>query len=432
MTACGSLLSLLAYAVFCPGAAAPVGVIHLSGNPAEIGAAWGRMNGAHIRADMEKNFVAPARERGLDAAALIARGERFVEICGEVAPHWLEEARAIAVAADVEPDLYLAYIGSVYRQLFLGDECTSYTVHRNYTRNNALLFHKTRDNVEKPQAACIVASAVPGVNTFITVSDAAVLACMMMVNDKGLVGSADTGGTLGAGRPKFRGMMNTFILRQIAERAATCEEALAIVREFVDKGYYAGGGRTGTHWLFLDRTGTILEVSNHADKVEAVYHDEKVYFSLREDSKAADTLRAAQPPIDFLTFHNVSRDPSMCLPSSISGMTVELDPEHPDLLTCAWFTLPAWGPAFPLFLGGTATPLPLVNGEVYALSAAADAPREVWEDWVGAAHAAKEEAAVRARALIQAGDTAGARRILDDFARSTASAQVERLRGGGE
>ncbi|MCP4640081.1 MAG: hypothetical protein GY851_06600, partial [bacterium] len=211
----------------------------------------------------------------------------------------------------------------VYRSLFFGDECTSYAVPTAYTKNNAILFHKTRDNKQKPQAGCVVATDIKGVNRFITVSDASVLACMMMVNDKGLAGSADTGGIMPV-KGTFHGLMNTFVLRHIAERAATCADALAIIKEFVAKGYYAGGAKTGTHWLFVDKEGTILEVSNNEQEVRETLHTEKVYFSVRQDTKAAKTLQDAEPPIDFHTFHNVSRDPSMCFASSISGMTVEI------------------------------------------------------------------------------------------------------------
>ena len=195
-----------------------------------------------------------------------------------------------------------------------------------------------------------------GVHKFITVSDASVLACMMMVNEHGLAGSADTGG-IEPGRPKYRGMMNTFVLRYIAERARSCRDALDIIEDFVDRGQYAGGGGTGTHWLFVDKDGGILEVSNNAREVRSVRHDAKVYFSARGDTPAAHRLWKATVPIDFHLFHNVSRDPSVCFESTICGMTAEIDADRPDILTCAWFTLPGKGLAFPLFMGGVATPV---------------------------------------------------------------------------
>ena len=173
-------------------------------------------------------------------------------------------------------------------------------------------------------------------------------------------------------------MMNTFILRYIAEKASSCADALAIVQMFVDNGYYAGGDVGGTHWLFVDKTGNILEVENDTATVTYAYHNsDKVYFSLYADSNAANTLRNAAQPIDFHMFHNVSRDPSII--DSISGLTVEISQTNPAYLTTAWITLPAKGLAFPLFMGGNKTPLPLVNGQVDSLFSTIDGATAEWE-----------------------------------------------------
>ncbi|HEO72669.1 MAG TPA: hypothetical protein ENN80_15535, partial [Candidatus Hydrogenedentes bacterium] len=109
--------------------------VRLTGSPRAIGTAWGTLNGAVIRRDIQEHFVAPASEKGFSEADLIARAERFVAICLEITPHWLEEADAIARAAEVAPALYRAYIGCVYRSLWAGDECTSYAVHKAHTRD---------------------------------------------------------------------------------------------------------------------------------------------------------------------------------------------------------------------------------------------------------------------------------------------------------
>jgi hypothetical protein len=402
-------------------------MVRLVGRPEKIGAIWGRLNAVIIQRDIRKNCLDIAAEKRLSEDTLIERSARFVEICEELAPHWLAEARAIAAEAEIDADLYVSYIANVYRALFLGDECTSYSVSREYTKDHAIFFHKNRDNVEKPQAVCIVSSDVPDVNKFITVTDASVLACMMMVNDKGLAGSADTGG-LPPGEPKFRGLMNTFVLRHIAERAASCAEALAIIEEFVAKGHYAGGGGTGTHWLFVDKAGQILEVSNNAVDVTHACHDEKVYFSARGDTDAANTLKNATDPIDFCTFHDVSRDPSMCFDSSISGLTVDIHPDQPGYLTCAWATLPAKGLAFPLFMGGDATPKPLVDGEAYALLKDRDGANGAWESLEEAAYANGRLVQETGARLLAEGKSVEAKEILETWTEQTAKAQIEMLR----
>jgi hypothetical protein len=195
--------------------------------------------------------------------------------------------------------------------------------------------------------------------------------------------------------------MNTSILRLIAEKDSSCQEALRTIQEFVDRGWYAGGGKTGTHWLFVDRQGTILEVSHSACDLTFAYHEEKVYFSAREESAAARTLRDAAEPIGFSTFHRVSRDPSVCFDSSISGMTVEIDREYPQYLTCAWISLPAKSLSLPLFMGQKRTPQCLLDGEADTLGRQSTASREVWERAEEEAHAAKEAVKEEAAALFE-------------------------------
>ena len=422
------LLSVALTAAVCPGECEEPSLVTLEGSPADIGATWGHLNAKDIHEDMEKRFFALGQEHGIDRETLVERGRAFVSISKEVAPHWIEECYSIADAAGVDRDLYASYAGNVYRGLFLGHECTSYAVHKDYTKDGAILFHKSRDSAEKPQAVCLVASQVPGVNRFITVTDTSVLACMMMVNDKGLAGSADTGG-MRPGKPKFRGIMNTYLLRHIAERAGTCSEALALIEDFVQKGYYAGGGQTGTHWLFVDRHGVILEVSNNAWEVTHAYHEDKVYFSVRGDTSAANALRNATGPIDFHAFHNASRDPSLCFDTTRSAMTVEIHPARPEYLTCAWASLPAKGLAFPLFMGCSGVPTPLVDGEVYRLQKDMDGDAKgTWESIERSAHLSKGLAEGAAEKLIEQGSTKEASRLLTEWSQRQAAAQVAVLR----
>lgn len=390
-------------------------MITLAGSPRTVGLTWGRINKDIIRSDMDRYFLEPAKNDNISREELIRRGKRFEEISKQIAPHWIEEARAVAESAGVDPELYISFIANVHRNLFLSHECTSYTVCNKYTQDNTVLFHKNRDNADKAQAVFILDSEVEGINKFMTVSDASLIACMMMVNDKGLAGSADTGGSLPVKEPRYRGMMNTFLLRYIAERASTCEEALAIIQDFLKKGYYAGGHKTGTHWLFVDKEGKILEISNNSTTLVHKYHTEKVYFSVRENTPAAQFLQAAEPPIGFHAFHDISRDPSICFSSSISGMTVEIDRNHPDLLTCAWFTLPAKSLAFPLFMGGQSTPVSLLNGEVYSVAKGIQGQTDLWEEIERFTYLNKQVLVEKAARLIGAKKTDEAKRLLDTW-----------------
>jgi len=404
---------------------ASVSMLTFVGGPREIGTLWGKTNAGSIRHDFEEYFIKPARAEHVTDAMLVERSAKFVRICTDIAPHWLQEAEAVADAAGLDRQLYVAFVAGVYRSLFLHDECTSYAVSSRFTEGNLILFHKNRDNAPKAQSAAIIASTVQGVNKFITITDASVLACMMMVNDKGLAGSADTGGTLEVDRPRYRGMMNTFMLRYIAERAATCGEALSIIQDFVKKGWYAGGGSTGTHWLFVDGSGAILEVSNNSDTVEHRYHSgEKVYFSVREDTKAARTLADGQPPIPLRLFHDVSRDPSICFDTSIAGLTAVIDAQRPDFLTSAWISLPARGLSFVLLMGGNQTPLPLVDGAAYTLMDSIAPEPALLEQTDASSYSAEQKLAKRIQSFLEKGEDDRAAGAIDAWVRRGAAATM--------
>ncbi len=398
-------------------------MVELCGPPIERGKLWGTINAHSITHDLETHYLKLAETESIDQNTLLKRSEKFTEIVEKLAPHWLDEARGVAQAVGIDQELYISFIANGYRNLFLHPECTSYTVHRDYTQNNRILFHKTRDNLEKDQCAFIMDRSQAQLNKFIAVSDASVITSMMMVNEKGLAGSADTGG-LKVEKPRYQGLMNTYILRFIAEKANNCQEALAIVEEFIAKKIYAGGDKTGTHWLFVDKTGTVLEISHNSETIRHTFHDQKVYFSIREDSAAAKKLEDSKQPIDFHTFHNVSRDESICLPSSISGMTVEIDDKNPDTMTCAWISLPAKTISVPLFIGQRKTALPLFTGELYQHGKSKTCDNEIWESREKIIYQDKLSLEKTAHKLLQNGQRKEFSNLLDSWSQQQIKATL--------
>lgn len=409
--------------------------VDLCGTPAEIGATWGSVNRQALRRAMER-YLARAKTEKLSEKTLLERAQFFVNIVKRIAPHWIEEARAVARAAGLDADLYLSFLANTPRAIGF-HECTSYAVSREFTQGHAIFFHKNRDNVDCEQAAYILASSVKGVK-FIAVSNASAVNCSMMVNDQGLAGSGDYPAHLtrkgdpgallpAAAEPRYRGMMNDFLLRHIAEKASDCSQALCIIQDFTKRGYYAGGTVNGTHWLFVDRTGTIMEVSSNARHVVSKIHTQKVYFSRLDGSPAAKRLHEAGHPIDFHLFHNVSRDPSICLKSSISGMTVEIDPTHPEALTCAWVSLPAHAVSFPLLMGQTQTPACLLSGEAYSLGRQTSGKRPLWEDVEQTVHASKERLKEKILASTSVDEAKQAAKPLDSWAQQQAATLLQLL-----
>ncbi len=417
------VIALAAPMVFADG----MDVVRFAGTPEQVGTAWGTLNKDVVVRDMKATYLDKAAEAGLSRETLIERSAAFVRIAEEAAPHWLEEARAIARSAGVDEDLYIAFIDGQSRNRFLHEdaaadaqsptdsviECTSYAVSRDHAQDGAILFHKTRDNIDRPQMAVIIDSSLEGINKFIAVTDGSRIKCSMMVNDKGLAGAADYPADrkkdsstlhLEPAAPRYRGIMNGGTLRHIAERASSSAEALAIVEDFVAKGYASGGEVNGCHWLFVDREGVIIEVCSNSRHVVSKVHTQKAYFSRLNKSAAAGRLREAAEPIGFGLFQGISRDKSICFNSSISGMTVEIDPDHPELFTCAWVALPVRAAAFPVLMGQASTPLCVADGTAYALGkkSARQVPR--WEALEQAMHAEKEALLEELAASIDAGN----------------------------
>lgn len=183
-------------------------MMSLTGSPATVGAAWGTMNRADIVAHLDEFLQVARHEHELSEATLIERSQPQVRIIEQLAPHWLEELAAIASAAGVEHDLYLACLCGKYRGLLFAEECTSFAAVGSATADGRPLFHKNRDNLPRPQGFYRKETIVPGQSLlpFISVGDTSDTGVMMMVNAAGLAGSADV--AYPEPDPYFRGLMN--------------------------------------------------------------------------------------------------------------------------------------------------------------------------------------------------------------------------------
>jgi len=165
-------------------------------------------------------------------------------------------------------------------------------------------------------------------------------------------------------------------------------------------------------------------------------HTKEAYFSRFNKSEPVIQLRAANK-VDFAMFQGVSRERPLVTGQSISGMTVEIDPDHPELLTVAWVSLPARVAAFPLFMGQRRTPTPLVNGDAYALGKRtanyADAEWETqksrWAALEATMHEEKEKLVKDVKESIDAGNPLDADvERLESWSRTQATKRIERVK----
>ena len=194
--------------------------------------------------------------------------------------------------------------------------------------------------------------------------------------------------------------------------------------------WYAPGSVGGNHFLFVDHTGKSLEISINSENLLHTYHtNDSVYASNYVNRPAFDALRAA-PEVDFEMFHNVSRQSPILNGISIAGMTVEVDPDYPELLTCAWLALPAEYLTYPVFMGQNAIPMPLADGSGYTMGKNAAYDPSLWQAMERTMHAEKELIRqVVADNIVAGTPIPEVDKVLEDWSRTQATAVVGQSTG---
>ena len=337
-------------------------LVCLEGSPAEAGQRFGAVNAADIKGEVEGFF------RGQDRDAILVATEHYRSLVEHYAPHWLEEAAALAKAADVNADDYLACQGAKYRGINR-PECFTYFSAPAHNVDRVTLFHKNRDNADRPQTAYVKGLLVRGRDAFrfAATGDTTDMGTMMGVNEKGL--AADMGAP--DPNPRFRGMMNPDLMRLILEQATDLDDAQAMVRRFHEEKAYAGAG-VATNWMFADRSGRAARIVQFHESLEET-QDEDGLLAMRDDDRGnlvLGTLRKADGAVTPQLMNQLSRAEPIIAESNISAMTAVIPSSDVDLFAYAEFAVCHAGRTVyvPLYLGCSASPRSLVDGTLYRLS----------------------------------------------------------------
>ncbi len=216
---------------------------HFTGAPAQVGAQrraeWGA---AWERLAPPLRFGAP-------------RAVRLREILATVAPHWLEEAAAFAPGEEA----LASYLHFQCREPqpdadSLADaNCSTLLALGSAAVGGQPLLLKIRDEAPLPQVAFRQQS--PGCYAYLGGTNIGNLGLAHVANEKGLVGGNNTGGPL-KDRSTEVGLNDCLILRLIAERCATCGEAIGLLEELANGGFLGNGGYArGMIFLLADATG---------------------------------------------------------------------------------------------------------------------------------------------------------------------------------
>ncbi|MBN2449077.1 MAG: hypothetical protein JXR77_01730 [Lentisphaeria bacterium] len=337
----------------------------LRGTPAEVGACLGRIHGAGFREGVTSCLAASPRERLLEAS------RSFAELVRRYAPYWLEESDAVAREAHTDAEVLLAWRGARYRGVNRdAGECFTYCALPPVTRGGILLFHQNRDSLPRPQAAYLKHLLVPAgqVYGFAATGDVTDLGCLTGVNEHGLCVAADMGPP--EPEPRFRGLMNTDILRLLLEQASGVESALGLLRDIHECGACAGGA-TATNWMLADPGGTALRVAQTQRQLE-ITEARSGILVMRDRDPRGEWVRAAlerrSGDVDAALMDELGRTPPVLDATNVSAMTARVTPIRPDLFSSADFRL-RHAPetlGLPLYLGSRCTPRAMLDGRAHA------------------------------------------------------------------
>ncbi|MBQ2849850.1 MAG: hypothetical protein IJE77_05165, partial [Thermoguttaceae bacterium] len=200
-------------------------VLILSGTPAEMGAAHGRL----LRDDvLEMN----ARIAAVGVAASLKLGENFAarieEATRRTAPfvpeRFFEEMDALAAATGLEP-AQVRRINS-FPELF---HCSGVALRGSATVGGRVLHARVLDymrDVGLQNNAALIVYRPEGKNAWLSVSYAGFVGTVTATNEKGLA----IGEMGGAGEGKWDGLPMAYLMRRVVEECATVDEALELMR----------------------------------------------------------------------------------------------------------------------------------------------------------------------------------------------------------
>ncbi len=231
-------------------------LLFLEGDAEQMGRAHGELLGAQVRKLIERvvYFVG--------AADTVQSGRWFLEHMAEVErrtlphipPRFLVECDAMAEAAGVSRRD--GRYGNLFPERF---HCSGVAIRGKATKNGQVLHARVLDymrDISLQTCAALMVFRPTGRNAWISHGYAGFIGTVTAMNEKGLA----IGEMGGRGEGKWDGLPMSFLLRDVAERAASVAEALDLMR---------AAPRTCEYYYVLsDRSGEIVAIHAEPDRFD--------------------------------------------------------------------------------------------------------------------------------------------------------------------
>ena len=342
--------------------------MQLVGSPREVGRTYGQLTQPTLQARL-------ARVREQAAAKCLSQGQICANISAlesllaETAPHWLEEIDGIAEATGIDRTELLAVNclpDGFWDAPDDAHHCTSFFAVGSASKTCESVLHKNRD--ERDWAQSVRVKQIAGVSRYLGGVDIGNVGLAQFVNEHGLCGANNTGSHIEADESIDGKLTDCMMTRLIAEKARSCEDALGIIEDLIDRGLCSGAGTNrGVIFLFADRDrGLIVEcTSKHAahEWIDDGLGIRSNHFlcpeaqdwisqpakenTLRRYERAGELILPHKGQVTSELFAQVSRDhtagpDSICNDNhehfwmTVSGFTHTIRREHTALLTVTW------------------------------------------------------------------------------------------------
>ncbi len=245
----------------------PPPLLHeFSGAPREAGRAYGEavfpVARAVLAARIEARRQVFAAPGVLSQAAFVKAYESAV---ARWAPHWMEEFEGLCGVLGLPLETFLL----LHAPAPFPEQCTSWIVMPDASAHGGVLLHKNRDT---DRATCqgLIVKRVSSTLRWWGPVDLPFTAPLAMINEAGVAAVMNSGEACAENHPV--GLGTPEILRLLAERARSAEEAVALLEAVIGAGDYAHG-RKGSIFLVADpRRAFIVENTARHRAHEEITH----------------------------------------------------------------------------------------------------------------------------------------------------------------
>ena len=262
--------------------------VFLIGDGAEIGALLGQYQREVLSERIVRTNL--RAEKTGASATLFQRAEKLGAAFEKIAPHWLDETRALAEAIDmptdailglnclpadfwgneyVPPPLYDAVNGEVvsafdaqgYEPL-MGGDCTTFFALGDSTISGETLFHKNRD--ERDEVQCLYIKQSDGCFRYVAGGDIGNIGIAHVHTENYWAGANNTGSPVPPAEYEDCVLNDCHALRYLAEKCESLDEIVPALDDLIARKLLGGGGvNYGSIFLFADATrGLVLECTS--------------------------------------------------------------------------------------------------------------------------------------------------------------------------